>query len=176
MEQPDNLKLRPIIAGPSCQTHRLSNLLDILLKPFTEFIPSYVRDDLDFLNHLPKHIPKESILVSFDVESLYSSIPHTLGLQAIEYFLDKYPSTIPKRFNKTFILDGIKLILENNIFKFNSTYYKQLKGCAMGTKFAPIYATLTLAFLETSLYSKIKDNYGEEFENQFKKTMEKISR
>ena len=128
MKQPDNLKLRPIIAWPSCQTHWLSNLLDIyyvLLKPFTEFIRSYVRDDIDFLNHLPKHIPKESFLVSFDVESLYSSIPHIFGLQAIEYFLDKYPSTIPK--------------------------------------IAPIYATLTLAFLETSLYSKLKDNYGEEF-------------
>ena len=30
-----DLKLRPIIAGPSCLTHRLSNLLDILLRPLT---------------------------------------------------------------------------------------------------------------------------------------------
>ena len=39
----------------------------------------------------------------------------------------------------------------------------------MGTKFAPIYATLTLAYLEISLYSKIKQRFGEDFENQFKK-------
>ena len=162
MPQPETLKLRPIIAGPSCQTHRLSNLLDILLKPLTQFIPSYVRDDIDFLNHLPKQITKESIFVSFDVESLYSSIPHSLGLEAVEYFIDKHSSTIPSRFNKEFILEGIKLILENNIFKFNSKYYKQLKGCAMGTKFAPIYATLTLAYLEISLYSKIKQKFGED--------------
>ena len=45
MKQPDSLKLRPITAGPSSQTHtcRLGNLLDILLKLLTRFIPSYVR-------------------------------------------------------------------------------------------------------------------------------------
>ena len=31
-----DLKLRPIVAGPSCHTHRLSNLIDILLRPYTE--------------------------------------------------------------------------------------------------------------------------------------------
>ena len=31
-----DLKLRPIVAGPACQTHRLSNLIDILLRPYTK--------------------------------------------------------------------------------------------------------------------------------------------
>ena len=29
-----DLTLRPIVAGPNCPTRRLSNLVDILLKPF----------------------------------------------------------------------------------------------------------------------------------------------
>ncbi len=29
----NDLKLRPIIAGPTCQTHRLSDFLDLILKP-----------------------------------------------------------------------------------------------------------------------------------------------
>ena len=33
IKEPNDLKLRPIVAGPSCETHRLSNFLDILLKP-----------------------------------------------------------------------------------------------------------------------------------------------
>ena len=56
MPQPETLKLRPIIAGPSCQTHRLSNLLDILLKPLTQFIPSYVRDETTYQNKLQKRV------------------------------------------------------------------------------------------------------------------------
>ena len=31
-----DLKLRPIIAGPQCLTHRLSNLIDIALRPLTK--------------------------------------------------------------------------------------------------------------------------------------------
>jgi len=46
---PNDLKFRPIVAGPSCPTHRLSNLIDILLKPYITEVKSYVRDDLDFL-------------------------------------------------------------------------------------------------------------------------------
>ena len=34
------LEFRPIIAGPACPTHRLSNLIDILLKPFIKHIGS----------------------------------------------------------------------------------------------------------------------------------------
>ena len=36
--RPHDLKLRPIVAGPSCETHRLSNFLDILLKPYLKSI------------------------------------------------------------------------------------------------------------------------------------------
>ena len=33
VENVDDLALRPIVAGPACQTHRLSNSIDILLRP-----------------------------------------------------------------------------------------------------------------------------------------------
>ena len=36
----NDLKRRPIAAGPACQTHRISNLLDILFKPFIKHVPS----------------------------------------------------------------------------------------------------------------------------------------
>ena len=52
----NDLKLRPIVAGPTCQTHRLSNLSDILLRPLTKRVKSYRRDTTDFLNHLPSEI------------------------------------------------------------------------------------------------------------------------
>ena len=39
---------------------------------------------MDFLSHLPEHILEDTIIASFDVESLYSNIPHDLGLDAIK--------------------------------------------------------------------------------------------
>ena len=87
----NDLKLRPIIAGPSCLTHRLSNLLDILLRPYTEHVKSNLRDTSVFLNNLPDNVPPDTILASFDIEALYSNIPHDLGIEAVQYWLEKYP-------------------------------------------------------------------------------------
>ena len=164
-----DLKLRPIVAGPSCHTHRLSNLIDILLRPYTKHVTSSLRDTTDFLNNLPDTILKDTILTSFDIEALYSNIPHKLGLEAIKYWIEKYPNTLNSRFSKEFIIDGIKFILENNIFCFNDTFYRQEKGTAMGTKFAPVYATLTIGYLEEKLYTIIETNYDTEFTRYLKK-------
>ena len=57
--------------------------------------------------------------MSFDVVNLYSNIPHSLGLQALDYWLSKYPNLINERFTKEFILQGAMAILENNNFTFN---------------------------------------------------------
>lgn len=106
LPQPGDLKLRPIVAGPSCPTQRLSNLIDIILKPLCNTIPSFIRDDMDFLNHLPKTVENNTTLVSFDVTSLYTNIPHNLGLEAISFWMDKQGHQIDQRFPKEFILEG----------------------------------------------------------------------
>ncbi|CAC5412478.1 unnamed protein product [Mytilus coruscus] len=133
----NDLKLRPIVAGPSCETHRLSNFLDILLKPILKHVPSFVRDDLDLLNHLPRTVSKDSIMVSFDVVNLYTTIPHKYGLKAIEFWLEKFPSEVPDRIEKKFIIEGIKFILQNNYYNFNGESYRQISGTTMRTNVAP---------------------------------------
>ena len=80
----------------------------------------------------------------------------------------QYPNTLNSRFSKEFILDGIKFILENNIFCFSDTFYRQEKGTAMGTKFAPVYATLTIGYLEEKLNTIIETNYDTEFQRYLK--------
>ena len=160
---PEDLTFRPIVAGPACETHRLSNLIDILLKPFIEKVESYVRDDIDFLKHIPDNVPQNTLLVSFDVVSLDTNISHELGIKAIDNWLTKYPNLIHKRFSKEFILESIKTILENNNFLFNDVMYNQVRGTAMGTKFAPTYATLVLAYLEEILYTKVAMTFDQEF-------------
>ena len=38
VHQPNDLNMRPTVAGPSCVTSRLSNFLDILLKPYLNHV------------------------------------------------------------------------------------------------------------------------------------------
>ena len=50
----EEMNFRPIVAGPENETHRLSDFIDILLKPMVKHVKSFIRDSTDFLNHLPK--------------------------------------------------------------------------------------------------------------------------
>ena len=96
-----------------------------------------MKDTKDFLQKLPSKISQDSILVSFAVESLYSNIPPDLGLEAIAFWINKYPGEFPIRISNEFVLEGTKIILENNSFHFNDAYFIQTKGTAMGSKFVP---------------------------------------
>ena len=100
-------------------------------------------------------MPDSNILVTFDITSLYTSIPHEFGLEAIEYWIywiNSKRSSINERFSLEFILEAIQLILESNNFRFDDIYYHQLMGTAMGSIFAPTYAGLTIRYLEIKMY------------------------
>ena len=157
---PVDLKLRPIVAGPACETHRLSYFMDLLLKPLLKHIKSYVRDDLDMLNHLPKKVKEDTTMVSFDVINLYTSIPHSYGLEAIRFWLHRHPEEIPGRISKEFITESIEFILHNNHFRFEDQVYRQKCGIAMGTRAAPVIANLTMGYLEITLYQKSLSTFG----------------
>lgn len=166
LQKPDDLKLRPIVAGTRCPTRNLSNLLDKALKPLLRHVRSHLRDSIEFLCKCKRRVAKDSKLVSFDVTSLYTSIPHELGIESIRYFLEKFPNTVDQRFTKEFVLEATEFILKNNTFEFNDEYFLQLIGTAMGTIFAPTYATIVMGFLEESLYDRIEDKFGQTFRKE----------
>ena len=103
---------------------------------------------------------KPSNLISFDATSLYTNIPHELGLKAIEYWLDKYPELIRSRFNKSFILKALKLVLKTSYFVFNEEFFHQIAGTAAGTIVASTYATLVMGYLKIQFYEKCKNEFG----------------
>ena len=105
--QPSDLKFRPIVGGPNCPTQRLSHFLDIILKPICPEVQSFVRDDIDFLSHLPENTEEGTTLITFDVTSLYINIPHELGESAVRYWLNKCREKVKTRFTDEFIVKGL---------------------------------------------------------------------
>ena len=75
---------------------------------------------------------------SVDVKDMYPSIDNNLGLEALRYYLERYPNLLPSRFSRESILEGMKHVLENNTGYFNGEYYKQVVGTATGIKPAPL--------------------------------------
>lgn len=160
MPVPEDLKGRPITAGPNSPTRGLCELLEKILSPFVPRLKTFVKDDRDFLSRVPRFIDYDCDLVSCDIVSLYTNIPHDLGLEALRYWLTKYPELLPQRFSVEFVLEASKLILENNNFKFDGVCYHQEIGTAMGAVFAPPYACLAVGYLEeTKLERTILPQY-----------------
>ena len=102
-------------------------------------IPSYIKDINHFINKVNNFsVPVNSILVTMDVRALYTSIPNNEGIAATNKRYDSYiHKTIPTK-----IITFLALILTLNNFVFNSKFYLQIKGCAMGTICAPAYANI----------------------------------
>ena len=72
---------RPIISGCDGPTERLSSFVDRLLQPIAQKQKSYLKDTTDFINLIETtRVPKNAILVSMDVTSLYTNIPQEEGV------------------------------------------------------------------------------------------------
>ena len=138
----------------------LSNLIDILIKLLVTFVIRKLTESTEFINKLPRNVPSETILTSFDLTILYTNIPHDLGVKAIEHWLEKYPDSIPRRFSREFVIEANNLILNYITFVSNDTTFLQKKGTVMGTKMAPSYATLVLGYLEESMYDQATRIFG----------------
>ena len=98
-------------------------------------------------------LPEGAILCTIDVVGLYPNIPHDEGLAFLKDFLD---SRVDKQVTTDTLIELTELVLKNNIFEFSDKTYKQIRGTAIGTKFAPPYAVLFMAALEEKILSKVK--------------------
>ena len=81
-----------------------------------------------------------------DVVGLYPSIPHNEGLEILKKQYENYPN---KKVSTEGIVKMTDLVLKNNLFEFDSKFYKQISGTAIGTKFAPPHACIFMDHIET---------------------------
>ena len=60
-------------------------LVDYYLQPVVKEIPSHIKDTNDFVKKINKlNVPQDSILVTMDVKSLYTSIPSHEDITAVK--------------------------------------------------------------------------------------------
>lgn len=131
---------RPIVSY-----NNISIFLDRILREFVLTSKSYIQDTTDFINKISELlIPDDALLVSFDVTSLYTSIDHNRGLEAVKRALTKSEWSLEAR---DLILELLKINLTCNYFTFNDKFYLQVRGTAMGANVVPMYANISMADL-----------------------------
>ena len=145
---------RPIVSDCGSDTYRLSEFIDYHLKPLACHHDSYIKDTFDFLDKLKDlKVSENAILVTFDVESLYTNIEPNKGLMALDKMYQKSKlSGMPFKAVRSLL----EICLTHNDFKFGEDWYLQVRGTAMGKKFAPHYANIFMANFEEEVLAMAK--------------------
>lgn len=139
---------RPIVSDCSSETYHIAEFIEYYLNPISQKHPSFLKDTYDFIEKVGKiTIPPSALLCTIDIDSLYTNIETELGLEAVREWFSRYPdSARPDKY----LLQLLEISLTKNDFEFDSQFYLQIKGTAMGKKFAPSYANIFMAKWEES--------------------------
>ena len=138
----------PIVSACKSHTDHVSKYIDYILKPHMQSLPSYIKDTTDFIIKLKQFqvTSEKAYLVTLDVSSLYTNIPHEDGIEACQYFLENNGHCGSLSVDNVCAL--IELVLQNNYFKFSDISYRQKMGTAMGSSMTPAYASLFMGKFE----------------------------
>ena len=84
--------------------------------------------------------------MSFDVKSLFTSIPLQLALQCTETAIQQSTVTLPLPTDD--ILDLLNLCLTSTYFQYDGRHYKQLHGTAMGSPVSVVVVEIVMQNIE----------------------------
>lgn len=143
---------RPIVSDCDSESYRIAEFIDFYLNPLSTQHNSYIKDTYDFIEKARNQMVEQSSLIfSMDVENLYTNIETNRGMEAVKAKMEKYPdSSRPD----SHILQLLHLSLTKNDFDFDGKHYLQIKGTAMGKKFAPAYADIYMSNWEETILPK----------------------
>ncbi|BHF62110.1 hypothetical protein SprV_0100509100 [Sparganum proliferum] len=155
----DGAPLRHIVSLKGTPTYGLAKWLFRRLKFLTAESDTTVSSSAQFLEKLKwVSLHPNEVMVSFDVTSLFTSIPQDLAIETIELLLQcKYDET-ENRLGHAQILQLLKLCLRT-YFTFDGTIYEQVKGTPMGSPISGFIAEAVLQRLESLVFQHHKPKF-----------------
>ena len=141
---------RPICSSNNHPTERISKFVDHHIRKYAQQLPSHIRDTQHFITKMIQMgpIPPGSILVTWDVTSLYTNIPNREGINAT---MDQIRHNPQAKIPANKIGKLLEMVLHMNHFEFNKELLLQVVGTAMGSICAPSYANIFMGKLEQEI-------------------------
>ena len=155
---------RPVLSGCCAPTRPVDRLLTTYLAPLLDLLPERLQDTSDFLRKLGEvpQIPKGSLIFSFDIVSLYPSIPQEEAAWVVANFYEKNFGYVQGRLMQDFniqapppylIKEGIDHVLNGTLLRYDNGFYRQNKGTAIG---ASVSVAIAEIFVHASIEKKRK--------------------
>ena len=92
-----------------------------------------------------QELAEDELIVSFDVISLFTSIPIGMAIDIVQRKLEKSDDwKNHTQLTKGQILDLLSFLIHNSYFIFEGTQYHQVSGCAMGSPVSAVIAELVM--------------------------------
>ena len=141
--------LRPIVSSRGSVTYRVAKVLSKVIQPLVGKSLHHIQSTSDFVSKAKGFIlqPGEC-LSSYDVTSLFTSVPIDPALKVIKDLLEK-----DEKLNDRTVLsvqDIIELLgfcLHNTYFSFQNKFYEQVEGVPMG--FSPVSPIVANLYMES---------------------------
>lgn len=147
---------RLIMSDCGSESYRVAEFIGFFLNLLSTRHVRYLKDRYNFLQKIRDvRIRKDAKLFSMDIDSLYMNIEKQRGLAVVKRCFKKYPD---RERPDGAILRLLELSLTKNDFELSGWYFLQIKGIAMGKKFAPAYANINMAEWEETMYWRSLDD------------------
>jgi hypothetical protein len=148
-----DIKTRPVISSVNSIPEIFSKHVDYWLKKVVgKLLPTYIKDAEHLMRDLndtfPDGLPEGAKLFSVDAVGMYANIDTDHGITILTRWLTEYRNELPRSMPVDYLLASLEEIMTNNIFQFGDTFWRQKRGCAMGTSSAVNYACLYVGLLE----------------------------
>lgn len=146
--------LRPIVAGMKSPTIGISKWLDGLLRPLFNQLAcdTAIENGTQLIKSVERwsdnYLTPSTTFISMDVTDLYTMIPQEGGVIAIKRLLEEHNLKQIDGIKKEIVLALTRFVITNNYFYFDGSYYKQIRGGAMGSPLTLTIANTYMYFVE----------------------------
>ena len=157
IHKPEPIPMRPIVSSIGSVTYKVAKYQAQILGPLVGKTEHHVHNSKDFVNKITSlTVAEDESVESLDVVGLFTCIPPNDALVVVKSKLeedDDLSSRTPLSVDQ--LCDLLSLCLSTTYFSFNSEFYLQLHGCAMGSPVSPIVVNLYMEAFEQRALNEI---------------------